>query len=93
METAPAWISILPNLSIGVVAVLALVYVVAQFLKALDSRAQHHEKAMAEREKALRDVEAHVRTTLAAALTQSTMALEQNSKVLTRVVRHLDGEK
>src|SRR4051794_6955321 len=60
MESSASRLSILPNLSIGVVAVGGLVYVVIQFLHALDKRAERHEAAMAEREKALRDVEHHV---------------------------------
>lgn len=92
MTPDPSWITVLPNLSIGVVSVLALVYVVSKFLAALDSRADRHERSMVEREKALREVETHVRGVLTTALTQSTVALEQNSRILSRVMRHLDGE-
>jgi len=38
-------ISVLPNLSIGVVAVLSLVYVVRVFLNAMDERTIRHELA------------------------------------------------
>jgi hypothetical protein len=93
MEQSASLLSVLPNLSIGVVAVGGLVYVVIQFLKALDKREEQHDINMKEQQTALRDVEAHVRNTLANALTQSTIALENNSKVLSRVVRILDGGK
>lgn len=44
METS--LLSILPNLSIGVISVLSLVYTVLQFLKALDNRAEKHGTAI-----------------------------------------------
>lgn len=91
-------LSILPNLSIGVVSILALVYTVIKFLQALDTRADKHEKAMDERERSLRNVEQQIRITLTEHITQASVALRentavmvQNSKVLERVVRHLDG--
>jgi len=93
MDPTPSLLSVLPNLSIGVVAVGGLVYVVVKFLDTLDKREEKHDTAMAEREKGMRDVEAHVRNTLANALTQSTIALEQNSRVLSRVASMLDGHK
>ena len=93
MESSASLLSILPNLSIGVVAVGGLVYVVVQFLHALDKRAERHELAMTEREKALRDVEHHVRNMLANSLTQSSIALEQNTRILNRIISKLDGEK
>jgi hypothetical protein len=86
----PTLLSVLPNLSIGVISVLALVYVVLQFLKALDARAEKHEAAMNERETALRAVEQEVRTELVGALQKSTTVIAENGKVMERVVRHLD---
>jgi hypothetical protein len=62
---SPELLSVLPNLSIGVVSIGGLVYVVLQFLKALDNRADKHEKAMTEREASLRAVETDVRRFLA----------------------------
>ena len=87
----PTLLTILPNLSIGVVSILGLIYTVVKFLAALDSRATSHEIAMKEREQALRDVEKNVRENLYTHLTQSTKALEENTKVLGRVVNHLDS--
>lgn len=88
---SPELLSILPNLSIGVVSIGGLVYVVLQFLKALDVRADKHERAMAEREASLRAVETDVRRFLTDQLSQNTIALQENTKVMGRVVRHLDG--
>lgn len=85
-------LSILPNLSIGVVSIAGLVYVVLQFLKALDTRADKHERAMTEREASLRAVETDVRRFLTDQLSQNTIALQENTKVMARVVRHLDGD-
>lgn len=84
-------ISILPNLSIGVVSIIGLVYVVLKFLAALDTRAEKHEAAMQEREEALRGVEKDVRESLYKHLSESTNALQENTKVLARVVQKLDG--
>jgi tRNA(Met) C34 N-acetyltransferase TmcA len=90
---SPELLSVLPNLSIGVVSIGGLVYVVLQFLKALDNRADKHEKAMTEREASLRAVETDVRRFLTDQLSQNTIALQENTKVMGRVVRHLDGGK
>lgn len=95
-------LTILPNLGIGVVAVLALGYLQVQhniaikaqrddFLKSLDEMATRHERGMQEREVWLRNVEADVRKSLTEQLTQNTVALMDAAKVLARVVRHLDG--
>lgn len=87
METL---LNILPNLSIGVVSIGGLVYVVLQFLKALDQRADKHETAMGEREQAMRNLEADVRRNLTDQLSKNTIALTEVSKILSRVVNHLD---
>jgi hypothetical protein len=83
-------LSVLPNLSIGVVSILGLVYVVLKFLKALDDRADKHEKAMQVREQSLREVETSVRRFLTDQLSQNTIALQENTTVMARVLRHLD---
>lgn len=83
-------LSILPNLSIGVIAVGSLVYVTIDFRKAMDARAVSHEKSMKEREDALRQVEKEVRTELIGALQNATTVISENGKIMERVVRHLD---
>lgn len=83
-------LSVLPNLSIGVIAVGALVYTTIVFQKSMDQRAQSHERSMKEREDALRLVEKEIRTELVSALQKSTSAITENAKVMERVVRHLD---
>lgn len=89
METS--LLSILPNLSIGVISILGLIYVVLKFLDALDKRSEQHSIAMQEREEALRMVEKDVRDSLYKHLSESTMALQENTKVLARVMNHLDN--
>lgn len=84
-------LTIIPNLSIGVISILGLVYTVLKFLQALDTRATQHNEAMKERECALREVEKDVRQNLYLHLTQSTAALQENTKVLSRVMNHLDS--
>lgn len=82
----PELLTILPNLSIGVIAIGGLIFVVIKFLGALDSRADKHETAMREREVAMRSLEAEIRSTLTDHLTQASIALTENSRVLSRVV-------
>lgn len=91
METS--LISILPNLSIGVISILGLIYVVLKFLEALDKRAEQHADSMKERELALRQVEKDVRDSLYRHISESTFALQENTKVLARVINHLDTKK
>lgn len=88
METS--LLAILPNLSIGVISILGLIYVVLKFLDALDKRAEQHSVAMQEREQALRGVEKDVRESLYRHISESTFALQENTKVLARVINHLD---
>ncbi len=90
METL---LSILPNLSIGVVCIGALVYVVMINNTLLEKRAVAHESAMLEREKALRSVEADMRKNLVDVVSKATAAIEQNSRVMGRVVDQLDRRK
>lgn len=85
-----SFLTVLPNLSIGVISVLALVYVVREFLRAMDERTKRHEANMTERENAMRSVEAEVRNTLSTHLTESTHSIKENTKALARVVNHLD---
>ena len=83
------WITVLPNLSIGVVSVLSLVYVCIQFLDRLDKRSDAHELAMKEREHALRLVEKEVRTEISSHLTASTLAIKESAQVMERVMQRL----
>ncbi len=84
-------LSVLPNLSIGVISILGLIYTVIKFLDALDKRTIQHAEAMKERELALRQVEKDVRDSLYKHLSESTLALQENTKVLARVMNHLDA--
>ena len=85
-----ALLSILPNLSIGVVSIGALVYITLAFIKVLEVRAEKHEKAMQAREDALRQVEKDIRTELIGVLGRSNDTIAQNTKVMERVMNHLD---
>ena len=77
-------LTILPNLSIGVISVLSLVYVTLQFLRHLDERTQRHETSMKEREDALRKVECEVRTILVDISKTTSNAILENTKALER---------
>jgi hypothetical protein len=89
------WITILPNLSIGVVAVLSLVWF---SIKSQDTMQKMHTKHMEEvagmhtrqleelndRERAIRDVEREVRQSI-------TTQLVKNTELMQRVLQHLNG--
>lgn len=83
-------LTILPNLSIGVVCIGALVYISNKFLIHLDQRARQHETSMSERESALRKVESEVRTTILTQLSKNTEVMNDTTKTLERVVTALD---
>lgn len=89
------------QLGIGGLAVAGVIYVSLQhaktvqtlqtyFLKAIDERADKHEKSMSEREIALRNVEVTVRNSLTEQLTKNTVILLDVAKLLSKVARHLD---
>jgi hypothetical protein len=84
------FLGILPNLSIGVVSIGALVFITLRFLDKLDERARAHEDAMDKRETALRDVEKSIRTELIDHLKESSVVIANNAKVMERVINHLD---
>lgn len=86
----PTLVEILPNLSIGVVSIAALVYVTIQFIQKLDERARAHESAMDKREDALRQVEKEIRVELIQHLKDSSVVIANNAKVMERVISHLD---
>lgn len=95
-----ALLSVLPNLSIGVISVGATVYITVTFLKVLEERARAHEISMQEREEALRKVEREIRGELMGilarsndAIAASNNAIAQNTKVMERVVNYIDTRK
>lgn len=81
------------QLSIGVVAVLGLVYVSIKHNTALDKQREDFLTALKEQNTAFRELEASVRANLTEQLTKNTVALSDVAKVLGRVVNHLDGER
>lgn len=87
-------LQIIPNLSIGVIAVLAFAYTTIKnnesrerntqnFITTLDTMRLQHEKAMTERELAFRSLEREVRTQILEQLSKNTTTME-------RVMIHLD---
>lgn len=87
---SPELLSTIPNLSIGVISVLSLVYVTLTFVKHLDTRTERHEVAMKEREGALRAVESEVRNNILTQLSQNSQVMAETSKTMERVMIHLD---
>lgn len=85
-------LTILPNLSIGVISVLSLVYVTLKFLTHLDERTMRHEVAMTERESHLRTVEKEVRNNILGQLAQNNQLMAETAKTLERVSLHLDSK-
>lgn len=86
-------LTILPNLSIGVISILGLIFVVVKFLEALDKRTEQHAEAMKERESALRSVEKEVRNNILSQLSKNTEIMNDTSKVMERAIMILDRGK
>ena len=76
-------LTILPNLSIGVVSILALVYVTMTFLKHLKHERIEERKERVEDEKAFRSLEREIRDNI---MNQ----LNENTRVFTRVLDHIN---
>lgn len=79
-------LTILPNLSIGVVSILALAYVTKAFLQHLKEEREKERHERGEQEKAFRELEREVRTSI---IDQ----LNENTKVFTRVLDHFNSQK
>jgi hypothetical protein len=86
----PSILTGLTQLSIGVVSVLALVFVCIKFLEHLDRRTEKHEASMMERENQIRLVEREVRTTVLEQLNQNTMVMSDTVKSHERLMTILD---
>ena len=103
MTTDPSLWSTALQLGIGGLSVAGIIYVslthsktsketYKEFLHQMQETAQRHAVSMMERETAMREVEKNIRTTLAEQIVKNTTALVDATRVLGRVVRHLDGE-
>lgn len=86
----PSLISVLPNLSIGVISIGALVYIAREFLRHLDTRAVMHEASMREREEQIRSVEKEVRTTVLDQLSKNTVVMNDTVKSHERLMAIID---
>jgi ClpP class serine protease len=86
----PTILTGLTQLSIGVISVLALVFVCIRFLEHLDRRTEKHEASMMERENQIRMVEREVRTTVLDQLNQNTMVMADTVKSHERLMTMLD---
>jgi hypothetical protein len=86
-------LTILPNLSIGVISVCSLVYVVYIFVKFIQNQSSIHGDAMQEREMALRNVEKEVRTTVLKQLEQNSMVMADTVKSHERLMMMLDKQR
>lgn len=82
------WLSVLPNLSIGVISVIALAYLSLKhqeavkiqrddFLGVLKEIRTEHESRMQERELAFRSLEKEVRSTIMEQLAENTATMKQ----------------
>lgn len=104
MPADPSIWSTALQLGIGGLSVAGIIYVSlqhaktqrdsqSQFLRALESQQEKHATIMEKREESMRQLENSFRTNLTEQLTKNTVALLDATKVLGRVVRHLDNEK
>ena len=86
METSPSVLSLLPQLSIGVVAIMALGYITLIFIKYIEKRDDVHASQLKEREDTLRALETEVRTSIVG-------QLQENSRVMDRVLDRLSNNQ
>lgn len=87
---SPELLTILPNLSIGVVSVCSLVYISIKFLDHLAATGKAHEASMSERETQIRSVEREVRTKVLDQLQQNSMVMADTVKSHERLMASLD---
>lgn len=80
------FLTILPNLSIGVISILALVYISKQFLEQMRINDREMRKEVLEREYAFRELEAEVRKNIMTQLNENTIAFK-------RVIDHINDKK
>jgi len=96
-------LTILPNLSIGVVSIGALVYIAREFLKhlsetremhaaAMKESSTHHSTSIQEREERIRQVEHEVRTTVLDQLQQNSVVMADTVKSHERLITKLDSQ-
>jgi hypothetical protein len=89
-----AFVTALPNLSIGALAVVSMAYMMIKnnesrerntqnFLSTLDSMREQHEKAMREREVAFRELEREVREKILSQLTDNSKIMERFTSSIT----------
>lgn len=95
------FLTILPNLSIGVVCILALIYVVRMYKDYQERREAQYTAERVERdnkyadermrwEAGIRELERDFRGSIATQLNKSNEVLSEVSRTMERVTRHLD---
>lgn len=84
------FLSILPNLSIGVVAVCGMIYLSIRHSEAMERQQNIFLVALEKQQESFRELETSVRTGLTDQLTKNTVALTDVAKLLARVTRRLD---
>jgi len=89
----PSLLTILPNLSIGVIAVGSMVYIVIKFLDQLAIIRTEHQESMMERETQIRQVESEVRTKVLDQLQQNSMVMSDTVKSHERLMKMLDKKQ
>lgn len=93
MSMEPSLLTILPNLSIGVIAVGSMVYIVIKFLDQLAIIRTEHQESMMERETQIRQVESEVRTKVLDQLQQNSMVMSDTVKSHERLMKMLDKKQ
>ena len=89
----PSLLTVLPNLSIGVIAVSSMVYIVIKFLDQLAIIRTEHQESMMERETQIRQVESEVRTKVLDQLQQNSMVMADTVKSHERLMKMLDKKQ
>jgi hypothetical protein len=85
-----SFLSILPNLSIGVVAVIGMIYLSIRHGNSLERQQENFLAALDKQQQSFRDLEADVRRNLTDQLTKNTVALTDVAKLLAHVSRKID---
>lgn len=93
MEPTTSIASILPNLSIATVSIVALVIVVRLFVNHLKEQKLNDDIRHDKKDQAFRDLEREIRTNVMKQLSDNTIAMTNSAKGYERVIDHLNYDR
>ncbi len=96
----PSFLQILPQLGVGSLTIIALVWVTSAFLKEISKKDQLNVKreeihllSLHERDIAFRELEKEVRTKILDQLNQNSVVMGQSTSIMSRVLDRLDTDR